>query len=272
MKKIAVIMTVHNRCAQTIACLQKLSEEKQQCDIYLTDDGCTDGTAAAVRNGFPQVTIVEGDGTLFWNRGMRKAWEVAARRDYDFYLWLNDDTTLLKDALSRLLALSTAKGNQSIIVGSTQNLAKELSYGGRKANRKHSFIKPLLDKEIECDTFNGNIVLIPNSVFKVLGYNDSYFHHSFGDIEYGLRAKKNGIISYIAPGYYGICERNNPVPLFRRKQYSLCKRYKLLYSPLGFNPKEDFHLNKMYYPLYLCILWFIKLHINVLFTLDHTKL
>jgi len=61
----------------------------------MTDDGCTDGTSKEVLEQYPSVHIVSGDGTLFWNRGMYCAWKAAVKeREYDFYMWLNDDTTL----------------------------------------------------------------------------------------------------------------------------------------------------------------------------------
>lgn len=271
---IAVLLTVHNRKEKTLNCLGHLySNNRNKCNVkvFLTDDGCTDGTAEAVRMKYPDVNIIVGDGTLFWNRGMLVAWKEASKINPDYYLWLNDDTMLFEDALRKLVDCAIAKDNQSIIVGSTKDSTGNLSYGGHTKKRPYPCIMPIADKEVECDTFNGNIVLIPNCVCKILGCNDPYFHHSFGDFEYGLRATNNGIACLIGPGFYGICERNNPIPIFRRKQYSLIKRYKLLYSPLGFNPCEDFYLNKKYYPLWKCCLWFIKLHINVLFPKDHTK-
>lgn len=272
---IATILTVHNRKAKTINCLRALNNNHVkgiQIEVFLTDDGCTDGTAQSVLDEFPDTHIISGNGNLFWNRGMYHAWTEAAKTHPDYYLWLNDDTVLMGDSIARLVECSMKHDNRSIIVGSTIDEKGNLSYGGRKKDKKHSIVAPLAEQDIECSTFNGNIVLIPNSVFDIVGLNDPYFHHSFGDIEYGLRAGKLGVKSYIAPGFYGKCNRNNPIPIFRRKQYPLWKRFKLLYSPLGYNPLEDFHLNRKFYPLYKAILWFVKLHINVLFTVDHTKI
>ena len=274
-KKIAVLLTVHNRKEKTLNCLRALHKNEEmgiQLDVFLTDDGCTDGTVQAVLNEFPTTHIICGDGNLYWNRGMLSAWKVAVKNHPDYYLWLNDDTILKTDAIERLLGISSKLGDRSIVVGSTSDNKGHLSYGGRRNDKKHTLITPDMERAVECSTFNGNIVLIPSYVFNQVGFNDPYFHHSFGDIEYGLRAGMLGVKSYIAPGFYGICERNNPIPLFRRKQYPLWKRYRLLYSPLGFNPLEDFHLNKKYYPLYKAVIWFIRLHINVLFAVDHTNI
>ena len=52
--KIAVLMTCYNRREKTLACLDALQKTSVssgdiQLSIYLTDDGCSDGTAEAVR-------------------------------------------------------------------------------------------------------------------------------------------------------------------------------------------------------------------------------
>lgn len=271
MNNIAVIMTVHNRCQKTLVCLDSLFGQQKgnyEIEVYLTDDGCTDDTVPQITEKYPSVKIIQGDGHLYWNRGMLAAWKEAAKTDHDFYLWLNDDTILVDDAICRLLETSAECGAKSVIVGSTQDDISNatITYGGRTKSRKHHLVLPDNNRSKLCDTFNGNIVLISNYVFTKIGYNDEYFSHGFGDIDYGMNVVRNGFHNYIAPGIYGYCQRNNPIPMFRRKGNSIAERYKLLYSPLGFNPKEDFHLNRKYYNIVLCCLWFIKLHINVLIT------
>jgi GT2 family glycosyltransferase len=272
---IAVIMTVHNRKEKTLACLDSLYAnitDEFTIKVYLTDDGSTDGTSDSISNIYPEVVILKGDGNLFWNRGMYLAWSEAGKDNPDFYMWLNDDVLLMKDCVIRLL--DTAKIHEnSIIVGSTYSSVDNLThtYGGRRYDRKCTLISPSMTDAIPCGTFHGNIVLIPRIVYNTVGLNDSYYHHSFGDIDYGLAATKKGFTNYIAPGFFGYCKKNNPIPLFRRKRYSLINRYRILYSPRGYNPIEDFHFNKKYFPLYKAILWFVKLNINVLFAVDHTK-
>ena len=74
MKTIAALITCFNRKEKTILCLTNLFKQPLlnnfELDVFLTDDGCTDGTAEAVGKMFPQVHIIKGDGNLFWNRGM----------------------------------------------------------------------------------------------------------------------------------------------------------------------------------------------------------
>ena len=45
--KIAAILSCHNRKIKTMACLESLFSIIPDIDVYLTDDGCTDGTPEA---------------------------------------------------------------------------------------------------------------------------------------------------------------------------------------------------------------------------------
>ena len=108
---IAVLMTCHNRKLKTLATLESLFNQILTSEIalnaYLLDDGSTDGTATAVQQIYPKVKIFSGDGNLFWNGGMRVAFSEAMKDDPDYYLWLNDDTVLDREALSVLLTTSS---------------------------------------------------------------------------------------------------------------------------------------------------------------------
>lgn len=107
MLKVAVLLTVHNRREKTLECLQNCYQQidsmkgdgSYEFAVYLVNDGCTDGTPEAVAESYPQTHIIRGDGSLFWNQGMRAAWTAAAADGQDFYLWLNDDTILSEGRL-----------------------------------------------------------------------------------------------------------------------------------------------------------------------------
>ena len=111
------------------------------------------------------------------------------KKDYDYYVWLNDDSILFKDAFSVIYNDIKIKSS-SIIVGSfissNQNL-NELTYGGR--DKKLSLLIPS-GKPQECLFINGNFVFIPREIFKKVGFLSKMFTHNYGDTDYGLRAIK----------------------------------------------------------------------------------
>ena len=173
-KSLAVLLTVHNRCSQTVKCVKALYVQELlvgvQFDVYMVDDGCTDGTSEAIQEQFPDVNIIRGDGSLFWNRGMWTAWNEAVKNKiYDYFLWLNDDTFLVKDAIAQLIDICDKYNNEVIVVGATKASDRTvLTYGGHMSTG----IPKCNGTPIEVNGFNGNIVLIPNAVYSILGNLD----------------------------------------------------------------------------------------------------
>lgn len=235
MVKIAILLTCFNRREKTVKCLKYLFLSKLPkdyvLDVFLVDDGSTDGTSDAIKKDFPEVNIIQGNGNLFWNQGMRLAWESAAKsNDFDFYIWLNDDVQLFSSSLKDLISASEQKGKAITSGVMKSQKTNSISYGGR--NKKGDLIVPNGGIQKAC-FFNGNFVCIPKNVFLKVGNLDSLFIHSIGDFDYGLRALKNGFCSYITPSYSGYCEKHDKPPLWCQTGVPLIKRVKNLYSPLG---------------------------------------
>jgi GT2 family glycosyltransferase len=252
MISVAILMTVFNRKEQTLRCLDSILSQEllQNCKLttYLTNDGCTDGTPETVGDRFPDVKIIEGDGTLFWNRGMYAAWAAAAKdKDYDFYLWLNDDCLLYPQMLKMLLKASSTKDDKAIIVGATQTFDHtKQTYGGRMND--NSF--PVMGDGLQpVDYFNGNIVLIPRQVFIRLGNLDSYFSHRFGDFDYGLRARKVNIRIYQIDEFLGECDLHESLDKWCNPAVSFAERWKALWKPNGMPPHEVFHFERKHHGL-----------------------
>lgn len=267
-KKIGVLITSYNRRSIAISCLEILFKieipDGYALEVFFVDDASSDGTKEEVIKKFPFVNVIDGNGELFWNRGMYTAWNYASKSfDFDFYLWLNDDTFLYDNSLEVLLNSSKSVNDDSIIVGTicSPTNSKIISYGGYD---NYGRINPNGNMK-ECNTFNGNCVLIPKNIFKSIGNLDYYFSHSFGDIEYGLRAKKAGYKLYVTPEIIGECERNPWPPDYLNPKVKVLERFKIFYSPLGFHPRESFYLNRKYKTIFYAFILSIKLHINVLF-------
>ena len=245
-RRIAILITCHNRRRKTIRCLDAVSSSNLECnsqvDVFLVDDGSEDGTATVVRRKYPAVHIIQGSGSLYWNGGMRLAWEEASKRDFDYYLWLNDDTYLFADSLSKMIKtfakIPSGESTRAIIVGSTIDPKSGLpTYGGQvKVSRWNGFNFRLASPEnqpLPCDTLNGNCVLIPREVFKIVGNLDAKFIHTMGDIDYGLRARKNGCSIWITSGFIGECIQNSLAGTYCDGTLSPITRVKRMLQPKG---------------------------------------
>jgi len=267
--QIAVLLTCHNRRALTVGCLETLSAQRlpphTELTVYLVDDGCTDGTAAAVSKRFPETRIVPGDGSLYWCGGMRLAWQsAAAASDYDGYLWLNDDVSLFPAALSTLLSCSrraAAAGRPGIIVGTTcdPDDGGRPTYGGRRGK---SVLGPSGEMQ-PCETMNGNIVLVPRAVFSKVGSLSPDFRQMFGDFDYGFRARKAGFEIWAAPGFLGEC-RENPCPPWADPSVPFVRRWRAVHGPKGYPPRENYIFSRRHYG-WRGLVRLLKIYLRVLF-------
>lgn len=269
--EIAVLMSVYNRRETTLACLAACYAQiesvragsRYSFSIYMTDDGSTDGTSDAVRSMFPDVKIIHGDGSLFWNRGMCAAWKAAAEASPDFYLWLNDDTVPLQGAFRTMLEISSALRDKAIVVGTAKGKDGRLSYGGR--TRSGRLIAPDRTIPVGCDIFNGNLVLVPRYVYSKIGMLDPFYTHGFGDYDYGVRAEKAGIVSVVSPGVLAVCDRNPGLPVWRDASYGLRQRYAAIMAPKGRPFREQFVYDFRSEGIVKAVLHFLSLNLKVIF-------
>lgn len=259
---IALLLTCFNRKNSTLNCLKSLFLYCPEADVYLVDDGSTDGTANAVSSLYPSVNIIQGSGNLFWNRGMYKAWDYASTKgDYEFYIWLNDDVVLYSYCISELLECSYLSNHSSIISGIVESsTGNRILYGGSDASK--ILIKPngLMQSIVY---LNGNIVLFPKSVFRRVGNLDPFFHHDLGDVDYGLRARDMGIdvLSTRRSVASGIA---NNISRLRINNSNLFYRFKHLYSPLGSNPNINFYFRYRHFGLFHAIIFYLFQHFLII--------
>lgn len=262
---IAVLMTCFNRKDKTRDCLKSLSMNNSvDYDVFLVNDGCTDGTPEMVKNEFPYVKIIDGEGNLFWNRGMNLAFNEAIKYNYKFYLWVNDDVIFENNIIGKLIeSYYELKNdeNKVIIAGYTLDHDKNnVTYCGYNRSKSLiplglSMVKPSLNYE-RCDTFNGNCVLISSEVVKEIGVNCDFYNHGFGDIDYGLTASSRGIEIYVTNYPVGCCEKNTSSQIWNdiKSNARISEKYKIMTSITHKPNKEWMYFTKKFGGPF----WFIR--------------
>ena len=239
-------MTCFNRRDLTLDCLRRLFSQKlpegTNLRVTLVDDGSTDGTAASVKAEFPEVTVLEGDGNLYWCGGMRKAWAHAALADPDYYLLLNDDTVLEPNAISELLSIVGSPEQRRIAIAAIRDPdSQRISYGGVRLEGGKA---PANGSPSPCDTFNANCVLVPQAVYQEMGMFHTTYTHAMGDTDYGLQARKRGIDLFQSGRALGTCPNNPPTNTWRDSSMSRAARFKVLQSPKGLPFREWMEFNR----------------------------
>ena len=266
---IAVLMTCHNRRETTLRCLASLHEATKQAEVggqgerlrlhvFLVDDGSTDGTGEAVSRWYEDqpssmtstfdLDLVAGNGDLYWAKGMALAWREALKHEndthssastfnFDFFLWLNDDTVLNPDAISTLLRFHADNPN-AVINGTLADKAGEPVYGLNVRNVGLA----------------GNCVLVPRTVYDKVGIICDQYAHAWADRDYGLQVERAGF-ELVSAGVVGCAEWHELRPSL--KGLTLKKRLSLLTDPKGWNVHDLWVLRcrnrNVFYALASCV-------------------
>ena len=248
--KIAVLMTCYNRVATTLECLKCLMPQLGGGDkVYLVDDGSTDGTGASVRAAYPGVRVVEGDGALYWAKGMRLAWESAIESGskYDFFLWLNDDVMLKSDAIRNLLGdYSCAQGQPyAVVVGTcSQDESEDASSYGATDRRDVRYEPNGCSPKVATGWFNGNVVLVPYAAYDKVGMISGDYSHSRSDYDYAERLKHAKVPFYASSHFVGVCRRGAVKSLDGK---GLTERVRSLFRPGNTNIRDLWLYRRRYF-------------------------
>jgi GT2 family glycosyltransferase len=175
---------------------------------------------------------------------MFDAIEAAKKRPFDYLLWLNDDVAMDPDAIERLLTCSarveTEQGSPlNVVCGAMRDDATgDLSYGGFERTNawnpsKLRHMRPAENAPRQCDTINGNLVLVPAAVLARVGNVDKVFRHTLGDIDFGYRVRRATGTLWLAPGFLGHCAANPGTTPWTNGATSMRARLFSLTSPRG---------------------------------------
>jgi GT2 family glycosyltransferase len=267
-RRVLTLATCHNRRECTLAALGDLhAQQLPACtavEHVIVDDGSTDETGKAVRAAYPGVTVVEGEGNLFWAGGMRLGWQHYARKQPLDYLFVyNDDGRFEPDALASLLAAAPGPHVPAVIVGSFWDMeGTTTTYGARRRSSRWHPLK--FGRVVEPDgtvqqaeTLNMNGALISRGALERVGFLSDYFVHSNADFEYGLKLRKAGGHVLVAPRHIGRCEMNPSSQLTPHHAPTLRAALGMLFDPKREPFKQRLKLYRQHGGLLWPLLWVV---------------
>lgn len=210
---IYILIPIRNRKELTIACLASLKKQTyRDYKFVIVDDGSTDGSGDAIKNLYPEATVIRGDGDWWWTRSMNEGMRfiLPQSRPGDFVLTLNDDVEVGPDYLQTLVDISTA--NKGALVGSIVRNFYDKAWvqdaGVHIDWNKFVFLKLQGTKfqkiNNSVDTLACRGLLIPIEVFHAIGTFGRMLPHYSADYIFSIRAKRHGfklVMSYDATVY-----------------------------------------------------------------------
>lgn len=259
-----VLCAFRNRKSLTLRFVDQVrtaaSNTDTKVDFLLFDDGSSDHTSDALLDLHPDLTILRGDGTAFWNGAMTVLLREAMQRDdVTAYILANDDVSLRQNGFAAAIQLFERlnETRPTAVVGAFENPDGGLSYSGfRRANALRPLALspvPPTGQPADCDTFNGNFVIVPARSCKMVGGLDPAFLHAYGDVDLGYRLAEAGVRLVVTPTYVGTCQRGLPLSV-QLARLPLGRRWKLMFGPLR-SPRDYSHFVQKYVgplaPLYI---------------------
>lgn len=232
---IYILIPVHNRKQLTLRCLATLSQngDRERYYIVVVDDGSIDGTADAIHAMYSDVTVLQGDGSLWWTGAIAKGMQYAYEQGADCFVWLNDDT-LPTDGAITALATACRQYPRRIVTGQCYSAAdfRVPTYGGQhKAMLRMVPLYALSNKSIPCDVVNGNMVCLPRSIVECIGYPSQTLPHYGSDTIYTWKAKQFGFVLEILGQVTAVCEHNPGDSSWLLSDIPIPQRWQSLRSP-----------------------------------------
>lgn len=255
--KIAVLLTCFNRKDKTIKALESLygaseaynkkEDNSISLSVFLTNDGCTDGTVEAVMNSFDgrDINIIQADGNAYWAGGMRIAWNEAYKSHelWEYYLLINDDVVFTEKAFDEMMACEKFALNHYGMKGVYTGFIADkdnhhiIIYGAKTYKRK--FLSRTYDMQPtgepqQCKFTNANFMCVSRNVVERIGLLDKAYRHGGADWDYGMRATKAGIPVLTTPGVCGYSKNDHNTINQEHDiviNLSLCERREFLMKP-----------------------------------------
>lgn len=201
-----IVIPVFNRKAFTRECLMSLYRQTMRdFKIVIVDDGSTDGTKDMLNREFPEVTVLSGDGNLFWTAAINMGIRYALDHGAEYVLTLNNDTLASPGFMEKMIYWSARKPDALLGALDIDVKTGKPYYGGEIVNWGWTTSRFLLDELAEHERkglhkvslFPGRGLLIPRRVFDAIGlFEERQLPHYLADYDFTCMAKRHGFEIY----------------------------------------------------------------------------
>lgn len=205
---IIVITINYNLHKHTIPCVQSILESNyKDFMVYLVDNGSHEDDYNALLKEFSKnakVKVLRIEKNRGYVGGVNFGLEAASKENPDYFLVMNNDTIIDKDAIGYLVDAAMRHDNKAIVSGKvyyfdhpnviqhtgvifTDKRYLKTTYPGRNKEDKGQF-----DKELERDSLDDVFWLLPAEVFNSVGYYSHFFFLYAEQGDYAQRARRYG--------------------------------------------------------------------------------
>lgn len=220
---VSIIVVSWNTKALLKSCLRSLSKfpPKDRYDVWVVDNGSTDGSAEMVKKNFPRVKLITNKENLGFARANNQALRKVGSK---YVLFLNSDTKITKGALDRMIGFMDTNAEVAACGprlvnpdGSTQHLgfyrrlpsiAQAVFFYTdlyRLSIKNKFLVKRFWESEVdkehiqEVEQIPGAALLIRRDVLGRIGFFDEGYPFWLEDVDLCFRLRKEGERMFYLP-------------------------------------------------------------------------
>ena len=227
MPKLLTIIVTYNAMRWVDRCLGSVKASSVPSDIFIVDNGSTDGTRDYIAEHYPEAMLIRSGVNLMFGRANNLGLEYALKNGYDYVYLLNQDAWVAPDAFEKLIVASAAHPEYGIL----SPLQFSPDWHTYEYMFKWLVVNKLTDKEVTIDRADPNSVidvkmvqaahwmLTPRCIETVGGFSPSFPHYGEDD-NYCQRALYHNFKIGIVPEAKAVHDAaNKPLATNAQKRY-----------------------------------------------------
>jgi GT2 family glycosyltransferase len=203
--QVAIVVLCWNGRRDTVACIESLQRiDYDALTTIVVDNGSSDGTAAAVHESFPDVTVIRLEENLGFAEGNNVGLRAAFATGAEYALLLNNDTVADERLVSALVEEAERRPDAGALCPTIYytDPPDRIWYAGarfdprRVHNGRHTGYGDRdtgqYDATREIGRATGAAMLVPRRVVDDVGYLDGRLFLQVEDVEWSLRMRSAG--------------------------------------------------------------------------------
>ncbi len=203
---IAIIVLNYNKKPDLMEALESIFDsDYPNFNVVVVDNDSTDGSADAVAEHFSQAHLIRNPENSGVSKGRNTGWRYADENyDSEYVIFLDDDTVVTRDFLSKLVAAFHKYPEAGVLAGKAfTNIAdRQLMTVDISTNYYTGLVYDLgvgeldegqFDVPREVDAAGGFAFMVRAALFRKLNaFDERYSPYGWEDVDFSLRARKEG--------------------------------------------------------------------------------
>ena len=211
--KVLISVLNYNNFESTKKCVLSILDcSLNNIEIYIVDNNSPDNSYQKLKDFFKDLNVINSKFNNGYAAGHKIAVNYAIKNKFDFIWVLNNDLTVRKESLQKLLSAYESNGtgvfgsitlkseNPDVVNfggGSTDDIKEAFDYNAYEDYLLDDYYKKTSCRKVQ--SIEGSSMLIPLEIIKEHGFMREDFFMYGEETDYCYRLKKLGISSFVVP-------------------------------------------------------------------------